>query len=79
MHNINLTKRSCEIGYGLHPDVWGKKYFKEVLSLVIDYLFNDLNFHRIVAITNSNNLPSIYGLISLGFIKEGKLKGLLFR
>ena len=74
VHNINLTRGSCEIGYGLHPKVWGKKYFKEALSLVTNYLFNEFNFHRIVAITNSNNMPSVNGLISFGFVKEGILR-----
>jgi len=72
--NIEAKKGFAEIGYGLSPDYWGKGYFKEVLKTVLNYLFFDLNFHRIWAKTQSNNVSSIKGLESVGFKKEGLMR-----
>ena len=32
VHNINLSRKTCEIGYGINPDYWGKGYFSEILK-----------------------------------------------
>jgi [ribosomal protein S5]-alanine N-acetyltransferase len=69
--NIDWRKKIAEIGYGIHPDYWRKGYFKEVLHVVLRYLFFHHQFHRIYATTHSNNLSSIRGLESVGFQKEG--------
>lgn len=72
--DIDIKKGSAEIGYGLSPEYWGKGYFNEALILVLTYVFKKLQFHRIWAKTQSNNIPSIRALEKCGFTKEGIMR-----
>jgi ribosomal-protein-alanine N-acetyltransferase len=72
--DIDYRKGSTEIGYGLSPDYWGQGLFKEVLITVLEYLFVDLQFHRVWAKTQSNNIPSVRALEKVGFTKEGTMR-----
>lgn len=72
--NIDLRKGSCEIGYGISPHYWRKGLFSESLTLVLSYLFQKLNFCRVSAITEFENLPSIKALEKHGFKKEGVMR-----
>ncbi|NQV83551.1 MAG: GNAT family N-acetyltransferase [Rhodospirillales bacterium] len=72
--DIDTRKGSCEIGYGVSPQYWGKGYFKEVLRMVLEYLFDEAGFHRVWAKTQDDNAASINSLKSLGFKHEGTLR-----
>ena len=72
--NIDYSRKSVEIGYGLSPDYWGKGYFKEALLGVLEYLFIEIKLNRIGAKTQSNNLSSIKSLKNSGFQKEGIMR-----
>ena len=74
VHTLDVDRRSVEIGYGLSPYYWGNGYFKEALNRMLDYIFLDLNLHRIVAKTSKLNHASIIGLEKSGFKKEGLMK-----
>jgi [ribosomal protein S5]-alanine N-acetyltransferase len=72
--NISNNRKNAEITYGIHPDYWGKGYFKETINLLIKQLFEIHHFNRIWALTSINNKASINGLLSCGFKTEGILK-----
>ena len=72
--NIDYARKSVEIGYGISPDYWNQGFFKETLNVILDYFFNNQDFHKIHAKTQSDNLFSINGLKKLGFIEEGILR-----
>ena len=72
--DIDTRKGITEIGYGISPENWSNGYFSEALLVVLKYLFNDLNFQRVWAKTQSNNIPSIRALENFGFKKEGTLR-----
>ncbi len=74
VHSIDFRKGDAEIGYGISPRYWGKGYFKEVVRLVLDFLFLQMEFHRVIATTRQDNTPSIRGLKKLGFRIEGCLR-----
>ena len=74
VHDIDQRKKSAEVSYGISPDYWGKGYFKEALRVVLDHLFSECGFYRVNATTRSDNIPSIKGLESVGFQKEGVLR-----
>ena len=74
VHDIDFRKGMAEISYGISPAYWSKGYFKEVLKIVLDFLFFSKKFHRIFATTRFDNLPSIKGLEKLGFKKEATLR-----
>jgi len=77
LRDINFERRSCEITYGISPKYWGNGYFHEALMLVINHIFNKLNFHRISAKVHIKNTKSINGLKKIGFKQEGILREFL--
>ena len=70
----DFTHRRAEIGYALGRAHWGKGYMQEALKAVINYVFTDLNFHRIEADVDPRNAASIRTLERLGFQREGYLR-----
>jgi len=74
LHSLDEYRGSVEIGYGLSPIYWGKGYFQESVNVVLDYIFNDLHLHRVVARTSESNQASIKGLEKVGFKIEGLMK-----
>ena len=55
-----------EIGYTLSPQYQGKGYGVEAVHSIIDYLFNNLNKHRITASVDPENTKSINLIEKLG-------------
>jgi len=72
--NIDTRKSITEIGYGISPDYWGKGYFKEALTMVLSFLFEELKFYKVWAKTQSNNISSIKALEKSGFTNEGIIR-----
>lgn len=64
--------RDAEIGYILHPDVWGRGLGTELLSLLVDYGFATLGFDRITAETDPDNATSNRMLKRAGFHETGR-------
>ncbi|WP_042165913.1 GNAT family N-acetyltransferase [Paenibacillus gorillae] len=60
----------AEIGYTFSPEYQRKGYAAEAVSAVMDYLFIQLNKHRITGSVDPDNLRSIKLLEGLGFRKE---------
>ncbi len=70
IHFLDSDNKQVEIGCTLNKDYHGKGYATEVLKKVIDYLFNDLNKHRIITSIDPSNSASIRLVERLGFRKE---------
>ncbi|MBW4692659.1 MAG: ribosomal protein S5-alanine N-acetyltransferase [Lyngbya sp. HA4199-MV5] len=74
---INFTQffrsplHGCTLGYSLAETKQGKGYMTEAVGLSIQYVFNDLNVHRIVANYMPRNQRSGNLLKRLGFVVEG--------
>lgn len=64
--------RDAEIGYILHPTVWGKGMGAELLKRLIDYGFGPLGFDRITAETDPDNAVSNHMLTAAGFQETGR-------
>jgi RimJ/RimL family protein N-acetyltransferase len=66
-----LVKREglddVDIGFALSPGFFGKGYAFEAASATMNYAIHKLNFKRIVAITNTDNVNSINLLKKLKF------------
>ncbi len=67
--------RLPEIGFILHPDVWGRGLAREALAAIIPYLFDLYPIPRIVADVDPRNLASLGLLTGLGFEETGHAKG----
>jgi ribosomal-protein-alanine N-acetyltransferase len=65
----------AEIGYLVIRRHWGRGFAREGVSRLIDLLFDDERHRRVWADTDPENIPSNRLLASLGFVREGHLRG----
>jgi aminoglycoside 6'-N-acetyltransferase len=63
--------RQAEIGFTLAQSFQGYGYAREAVIRLLDYLFGELNLHRVRANCDVDNLGSIKLLESLGMRREG--------
>ncbi|WP_448568187.1 GNAT family N-acetyltransferase [Thalassotalea ganghwensis] len=69
--------RACNLGYSIDERYQGKQLMHEMLSASIDYVFNELKLHRIMANYMPSNIRSANLLQRLGFEQEGLAKSYL--
>ncbi len=69
--------QACYLGYSVSYSDQGKGYMYEILTSAIDYVFNDLGLHRIMANYIPSNQRSGKLLARLGFEQEGLAKAYL--
>jgi RimJ/RimL family protein N-acetyltransferase len=62
--------QQVEVGITLDKNFQSQGFASEALRAVIDYLFNHLEKHRIVASVDAENIKSMHLLQKLGFRKE---------
>lgn len=74
VHSLDEYRGSVEIGYGLSTYYWGKGYFQEAANIILDYIFNNLFLHRVVARTSKSNQASVKALERIGFKLEGVMR-----
>lgn len=63
-----------EIGYIVHPDLWGKGIASEAAKLMIEIGFKHFQMHRIQATCDPANIASSRVLEKIGMKKEGVLR-----
>lgn len=63
-----------ELGYMILPEHWGKGYVTEAVKTLLNFAFNNLNFHSIEAVIDSRHKASENVLIKNGFRKEAHFK-----
>lgn len=67
---IDKTNHRVEIGYALKKEYWKQGISYEAAKRVIDFAFNNLEAHSIMANLNPQNNGSKGLLLKLGFIQE---------
>jgi RimJ/RimL family protein N-acetyltransferase len=72
-HVMEKDKRQAYIGITLARSYWGKGYGEETCRRLLDYLFYELNLHRVVAECDVENIASFTLLKRLGFRREAHL------
>ena len=65
--------RTVEIGFTVAPEHQGRGYAREAVSLLLQYLFNQLGKHRVTASCDARNAPSAKMLEAVGMRQEGHL------
>jgi len=68
--DIDQKNKSAEIGYVLHPNYWASGWMTEAVRAVLDFVFEELNLHRVKGDINPNNEASRGLLLKFGFQKE---------
>jgi ribosomal-protein-alanine N-acetyltransferase len=63
--------RACHLGYGLDHRFQGQGLMREALEAALDYVFEEIKLHRVMAAYMPRNERSARLLKSLGFEAEG--------
>ena len=74
-----IGKAGCyrlpDIGYILHPDVWGRGYAREAMEAVIAHIFATRDLAKLTADVDPRNTASIGLLLRLGFAETHRARG----
>jgi RimJ/RimL family protein N-acetyltransferase len=70
--NLDHKNQKTEIGVFINRDDQGKGYAKESLKMLVDFVFNELNIHKIYAHINSLNTSSLQLFKRIGFELESR-------
>jgi ribosomal-protein-alanine N-acetyltransferase len=70
LYDFSTERNSCEIGYELMTKFQGQGMMKEATAEVIDYAFQTLQVHKIVAFTHKTNQNSTKLLTKLNFLQS---------
>ena len=74
-HTWNSLHKRAEVFYNLWNDSDKRKGFMtEALDIILNYGFIELNLHRVQALIDANNEPSLKLLQRYGFTKEGIMR-----
>lgn len=71
---VNESIREWEIGWAVHPNLWGQGLATEAAHRLLEFAFDELHAHRVVAFSHSKNLASIRVMNKLGMQQEGRLR-----
>ncbi len=74
-HGWDRRNRHVEIGYDLSPQYWGSGYMREAASAALAFAFDRMDVHRVEAMIHVENTRSIRLAETLGFQREGCLRG----
>jgi RimJ/RimL family protein N-acetyltransferase len=72
--------KQVEIGFTLAPEQQGKGLAREAVGLLVGHLFGTMHKHRVVAVTDAENLVARKLLTTLGFRQEAHyIKNIFFK
>ena len=71
LHILRGDPRQAMIGFTFDSSQQGKGYATEAVLRLLDYVFNSLNKHRVIATTDCENTKSIALLERIGMRREG--------
>lgn len=74
LHGVQETHRFAELGYLLRRDQWGRGLATELAARVVDFALGTAGLHRVEALVDPRNAPSMRLLEKLGFRREGLLR-----
>lgn len=77
--SINYINRNAHVGFFIHKNARGKKYFKEIQILFYAYLFNEINLKKVYSHALAYNEIAIHTDKKIGFEVDGILKEHIFQ
>lgn len=69
-----LSWPGTEVGWGLHPDAWGKGYAVEAAAASMDYAFDVLRWTSVIHLVNPENVRSRRVSERLGSTLQGQTR-----
>lgn len=79
LDGVDWVQRNTEVGLALLSGARGRGYAGEAMRLLLDYLFRQLNLHRVFARIMEPNKPSRRLFERLGFVHEGSMREQVYR
>lgn len=80
VHQINWIDRICTTGALIgDKDYWGRGYGTDAKMILLDYIFNTLNLHKVCSSVISYNKRSLYYSLHCGYKIEGRRRKQIFR
>jgi diamine N-acetyltransferase len=75
IHRINYTERNADVGIVLgEKDFWSRGYGTDALTVLLRYMFDELNMERVSLFADSRNGRALACYEKVGFRKEGVLR-----
>ncbi|HEV8284814.1 MAG TPA: GNAT family protein [Chitinophagaceae bacterium] len=75
LYEINSKEKTAVIGYTWYvPSVWGKVHNKECKLLMLQYVFEEMQFNRVELRVAHQNIRSQKAVEKIGGVKEGILR-----
>lgn len=71
IHTLAQGINQVEIGFTIDPEYQNKGYGHEAVKCLLKYIFETLNKHRVIAVTDVRNTNSIKLLEKIGMRREG--------
>lgn len=78
IHPYVPERGSFEVGYAILPPFRGQGFAKKALEIALQWAFEEWHAHKVVAMTNAMNTPSLTLLKSFGFVLEGVFREELY-
>lgn len=79
-YGLDEKQKRVDIGYTWYiPEVWGQMHNKECKLLMLQYVFEDLNFSRAGFHVAHQNIRSQKALEKIGAVREGMIRNHCFR
>jgi ribosomal-protein-serine acetyltransferase len=70
-HPIDWANSNCSVGYWIAPYLQGRGIVSQCCASLLDYLFDELNLHRVEIRCGTGNMRSCAIPERLGFRREG--------
>jgi RimJ/RimL family protein N-acetyltransferase len=74
MEIISRRDQEAELGWVLHPDHQGKGYATEAAAEMLRLGFEEMGLHRMMAVCDARNVPSVRVMERLGMRREGDFR-----
>ena len=74
LNSLNKVHKKAEIGFWLLTEFWGQDIMTEVMPIICNYGFDNLELHRIEGLVETDNLNCKNVMKKLDFKLEGTMK-----
>ena len=75
----DIYKKNAELGYWLAETFWNNGIMSKLITIIVDFGFNNCDIQRIYARPFGTNIASQKCLEKCGFLLEAKLQNTLFK
>ncbi len=76
LFHIDSEARDAELGFWLSPRARGRGLAARAIRLTVRWAFNELGLERVHGLTDVDNIAAQRVMTSVGFVREGVLRGL---